>query len=202
MLAMALAVNPRANSQRKCQRLRSIGSRLVRYRVARSSVLRWGARWIERDMHRFVQHYGTTAYKFFACLMTVIWKVGQPAVIHSSCVAEELAADVLTREAEAILDQQGVKANFDDLYDAFFEDLGFEYLFDETYDGIKKADFAETMGITNLAFADWFKRFGPPDTFGYTEVHPYAQDNGGSDTAGDSNTPSDADTDANRDDMG
>ncbi|HEV8191565.1 MAG TPA: hypothetical protein VGP82_08780, partial [Ktedonobacterales bacterium] len=95
----------------------------------------------------------------------------------------------------------GVKANFDDLYDAFFEDLDFAYLYDEAYDGIEKADIAETIGITNLAFADWFKRFGPPDTFGYSEVHPYAQDGGESDTTDDNNATSDANSDAEVDEM-
>ncbi|HEV8191410.1 MAG TPA: hypothetical protein VGP82_07975 [Ktedonobacterales bacterium] len=148
-----------------------------------------------------LKYDGAFARRFLACLMTVIWKLGQPAVIHPSCVAEELAADVLIREAEAILDQQSVKAHFDDLYDAFFEDLDFEYLYDDAYDGIEKADIAETMGITNLAFADWFKRFGRPDTFSYTEVHPYAQDDGGTVTTDDDSSPSDANTDANIDDM-
>jgi hypothetical protein len=31
------------------------------------------------------------------------------------------------------------------------------------------------MGITHLAFAEWFERFGPPASSTYTEAHPYAQ---------------------------
>ncbi len=147
-----------------------------------------------------LKYSGAFARKFFACLMTVVWKLGQPTAIPLSCVAEELAADVLIREAEALLDQRGVKANFDDLYDALFEDLDFEYLYDDAYDGIEKDDIAETMGITNLAFADWYTRFGPPDTFGYTEVHPNAQESGESDITG-NDAASDANTDANIDDM-
>jgi hypothetical protein len=49
--------------------------------------------------------------------------------------------------------------------------------YDETYDGIEVSDDVAEMGITKLAFAEWFEHFGPPETSGYAEVHPYAQDN-------------------------
>src|SRR5258708_465615 len=35
------------------------------------------------------------ARKFFVCLVTVIWKLGQSEPMRPSCVAEELAAHVL-----------------------------------------------------------------------------------------------------------
>jgi hypothetical protein len=38
------------------------------------------------------------------------------------------------------------------------------------------------MGIVYLAFDEWFKRFGPPDTSSYTEVHPFAREDMGPDT--------------------
>jgi hypothetical protein len=97
------------------------------------------------------------------------------------CVAEELAAHVLIREAAALLEGNGVHPNFDDFREAFFEDLDVEYLYDDAYDGIETSEIAEEMGITNLAFGEWFERFGPPETSSYTEVHPYAQDTGDSD---------------------
>ena len=102
---------------------------------------------------------GDFARKFFVCLITVIWKLGQREAVHPSCVAEELAAHILIRAA-------------------FFEDLDGEYLYDDASDGIETLEIAEGMGITNLAFGEWFERFGPPETSSYTEVHPYAQDNG------------------------
>jgi len=102
---------------------------------------------------------GDFARKFFVCLVTVIWKLGQREAFRPSCVAEELAAHILIRAA-------------------FFEDLDGEYLYDDASDGIETLEIAEGMGITNLAFGEWFERFGPPETSNYTEVHPYAQDNG------------------------
>lgn len=117
------------------------------------------------------------ARRFFVCLVTVVWKLGQRAPMRPSCVAEELAAHILIEEAEGLLEQDGIEAEFEDFEDLFFEDLDFAYLYDDAYDGIEKADIAEEMGITYLAFGDWFKRFGPPDSSGYTEVHPFARDN-------------------------
>jgi hypothetical protein len=118
------------------------------------------------------------ARKFFVCLITVIWKLGQREAVHPSCVAEELAAHILIREAEALLEGNGVQPDFADFRAAFFEDLDFAYLYDDASDGIETSEIAEGMGITNLAFGEWFERFGPPETSSYTEVHPYAQNNG------------------------
>jgi hypothetical protein len=112
--------------------------------------------------------------------MTIVWKLSQSQVIRPSCVAEELAAHILIQEAESLLELRGVPSEFDDFYDAFFKDLDFEYL----YDDIEKADIAETIGITYLAFAEWFERFGPPDSLSYPEVHPYAQAEYGNDNEG------------------
>ena len=128
-----------------------------------------------------LRYTGDFARKFFVCLVTVIWKLSQREAVRPSCVAEELAAHVLIREAEALLEVNGVHPDFDDFREAFFEDLDFEYLYDDAYDGIETSEVAEGMGITNLAFGEWFERFGPPETSSYTEVHPYAQDNGDSD---------------------
>lgn len=148
---------------------------------------------------RYRLHYTPAfARKFFMCLVTVVWKLGQAEIIRPPCVAEELAASILIQEAEALLEERGEAADFEAFYDSLFEDTDFEYLFDDAYDGIEKTDLAETMGMTNLAFADWFKRFGPPDTAGYTEVHPYTWANGD----GEASDESDANPDANLDDMG
>ncbi len=115
------------------------------------------------------------ARRFLACLLTAVWKLGQREPIRPSCVAEELAVHILLEEAEALAQDHGVEVDFDDFRDAFFEDLDFEFLYDDAYDGIETADIAEGMGIANLAFADWFERFGPPEGSDYTEVHPYAR---------------------------
>ncbi len=115
------------------------------------------------------------ARRFLACLLTAVWKLGQREAIRPSCVAEELAVHLLLEEAEALSQEHGIDVDFDDFRDTFFEDLDFEFLYDDAYDGIETADIAEGMGITNLAFADWFERFGPAEGSSYTEVHPYAR---------------------------
>jgi hypothetical protein len=123
------------------------------------------------------------ARKFFMCLVTVAWKLGQREPLRLSCVAEELAAHVLLQEAEAFADERSQIVDYSSFRDMLFEDLDFEFLYDEAYDGIE----GKTMGITHLPFAEWFERFGPPDGSTYTEVHPYAQpeDNGAAETSSD-----------------
>src|SRR5262245_7977967 len=46
--------------------------------------------------------------RFFVCLVTVVWKLGQTEPMRPSCMAEELATHILMREAEGLLDQDGV----------------------------------------------------------------------------------------------
>ena len=125
------------------------------------------------------------ARRFFVCLVTVVWKLGQREPIRLSCVAEELAAHVLLLEAEAIAEEHDQAVDYSSFRDTLFEDLDFEFLYDETYDGIEGTELGETMGITHLPFAEWFERFGPPASSTYTEVHPYAQQdvNGASETS-------------------
>jgi hypothetical protein len=114
------------------------------------------------------------------CLSTVIWKLGQREQMRPSCVAEELAAHLLLQEAEALTEERDEPLNFDSFRDTFFEDLDFEFLYDETFDGIERTDVGDAMGITHLPFAEWFERFGPTAASAYTEVHPYAQASGDS----------------------
>ena len=102
-----------------------------------------------------------------------------------SCVAEELAAHVVLQEAEAFAEEQDQAIDYSNVRDTLFEDFDFEFLYDETYDGIERTELGEVMGITHLPFAEWFERFGPPANSTYTEVHPYAQPevNGASETS-------------------
>lgn len=157
---------------------------------------------------------GEFARKFFMCLVTVVWKLGQAEIIHLSCVAEELATHVLIQEAEAYLEGHGIQPDFSAFYDAYFKDTDFEFLYDNKHDGIEQSEIAETMGFANLAFTDWFKRFGPPETDGYTEVHPYivsssifpysswVDDGDDDDSHEDKNDESDTNTDTNLDGIG
>ncbi len=66
-----------------------------------------------------------------------------------------------------------MEADFGVFEDSFFEDLDFEYLYDDAYDGIETADVAAVMGITNLAFGEWFEPFAGAEESDFTKVHPY-----------------------------
>ncbi len=81
----------------------------------------------------------------------------------------------MLQEAEAVAEEQDQAVDYSSLHDTLFEDVDFEFLYDETYDGIERTELGETMGITHLPFAEWFERFGPPGSSTYTEAHPYAQ---------------------------
>ena len=110
--------------------------------------------------------------RFCWCALTVIWKLGQRKRLSLSCVAEELAAHLLIQQAGAVLEQDGHAADFGLLEEYLFEDLDFEFLYDNSSDGIERSAVAETIGMENLPFADWFERFGAPDNHAYAEPHP------------------------------
>lgn len=114
--------------------------------------------------------------RFYACLLTVVWKLGQRERIPLSSVAEELAAHILIQEAIGVLEGEGEEADFGAFEQELFEDLDFEMLYDNAYDGIEETAFAEELGVVNLAFADWFTSFGSPDSDTYPEPHPLAWD--------------------------
>jgi hypothetical protein len=114
------------------------------------------------------------ARKFFVCVSTVVWKLGQHQPIGLSCVAEELAAHVLIGEAEALLeDEYGEKADFGTFEDVLFEDLDFELLYSNAHDGIEESELGGQMGVVNLVFPDWFKGFRSPGDANFTDVHLY-----------------------------
>lgn len=112
--------------------------------------------------------------QFIVCFVTITWKLAQAKHTLFASLAEELAAWTLVREAQRLLqdDLEGAtdKDNLDAFIDEIFEDTDFEFLFDDAYDGIDETAVGEAMGMTSLAFDDWFKPFsGGPDRI----VHPY-----------------------------
>lgn len=115
--------------------------------------------------------------RFDMCLLTVIWKLGQRQRILLSCVAEELAAYSLIQVATGILETTDEETDFNAFKELLFEDIDFELLYDNAFDGIEETQLAEKLGIANLAFADWFTSFGSPGSDTYPEPHPLAWDN-------------------------
>lgn len=118
--------------------------------------------------------------KFAVCIITVMWKLAQPEHMMLSSLAEELAAWVIIQEAKRQLEEESaaeVENAFDEFIDAYFEDTDLEYLYEDRYDGIEETELAQIMGISGLAFKDWFSPFSnePART-----PHPYVLEEGSS----------------------
>jgi hypothetical protein len=112
--------------------------------------------------------------QFAVCIITVAWKMAQPEHKPLSSVAEELAAWAIVKEAESLLEQDEEGEAPDDAFgefiDLYFEDLDFHFLFEDKYDGIDETPVGERLGMSSLAFDDWFKPFSEePDRV----AHPY-----------------------------
>lgn len=114
------------------------------------------------------------AREFTVCLIVVTWKLAQAEPARLSCLAEELAASALIKEAEGILrDEKGVKdADFGAFEDALFEDTDFEYLFTAGADGIDASEVGVQLGMASLGFDEWFT----PYTASRGAVHPYLEE--------------------------
>lgn len=113
----------------------------------------------QRYMYRYTPRF---LRKFAICVITVAWKLAQPEHMMLSSLAEELAAWVIIQEARRQLTDESdeeIENPFDTFIDAYFEDTDFEYLYDDSYDGIDETELAQDMGILSLAFKDWFSPF-------------------------------------------
>jgi hypothetical protein len=88
--------------------------------------------------------------------------------------AEELAAWAIIHKSKVFLDAvEGgaeVENPFSVFIDGYFEDTDLLFLIYNTFDGIDEAQAAQVLGISSLAFNDWFQPFsdGP-----YRIPHPY-----------------------------
>jgi hypothetical protein len=124
---------------------------------------------------RYLYKYTPLFYKKFAvCVITVAWKLAQPRHMPLSSVAEELAAWAIIKEAQALTEEdedgEAIKEILEKFIDVYFEDLNFQFLFDNAYDGIDKIEAGEMLDMTSLAFEDWFKPFSDKP---YRIAHPY-----------------------------
>jgi len=131
-----------------------------------------------RYLPRYTQGF---LHRFFVCMVTVAWKLAQPTYIPLACVAEELAAHAIIQQAQVSLDMHGHDPDMGVVYDLFFEDLDFEYLFDDAYDGIDETELARTMGMTSLTFDEWFVPFRGNEDPHFGAVHPFVQEESNAD---------------------
>ncbi|WP_406063583.1 hypothetical protein OG462_33845 [Streptomyces sp. NBC_01077] len=102
------------------------------------------------------------------------------------CLAEELVLKILLQQTHATLDLYGllsddVADSLDRFADGVYEDMDFEWLYDESNDGIDEDPALAGTGITPLTIGTWFTPFGDG-----SYVHPYAVDEeAGRQSAGD-----------------
>lgn len=120
------------------------------------------------------------ATQFVVCLIVATNKMSNAEDIGEgmfSCVAEELAAHLVIREAEGLLfalrrerGSSEIQTDFPDLYELLFEDIDFEWLYEHDTDGIERDNAAvQFLGIAYLEFGRWFEPFAD------RSVHPYVE---------------------------
>lgn len=124
---------------------------------------------------RFLSKYSPLFCKRFAvCILTVAWKLAQPKHHPLSSVAEELAAWAIVNQARAVIEmERGTEAAeqaFGDFINAYFEDTDFLVLFEESLDGLDESPADQNVGMTSLAFANWFRPLSMDPS---RTAHPY-----------------------------
>ncbi len=107
--------------------------------------------------------------KFLVCLASVGLKMRLADWHMLGCVAEELALYATIQLAEILLEEKGIDADFDDLYELAFEDEDYRFLYSEAMDGLGDLNSETGLAIAHLRFGEWFIPFNPPRI-----THPYA----------------------------
>ena len=124
---------------------------------------------------RYLHRYTPLFYKQFAiCVITVAWKLAQPEHMPLSSLAEELAAWAIIEQAKVLTeeekDTEAIEEALETFIDVYFEDLDFQFLFDNAYDGIDDDEVGRMLGMSSLALDDWFKPFSDEPS---RIAHPY-----------------------------
>ena len=106
--------------------------------------------------------------------MTVGYKLAQPEPPQPllSCTAEELALHALIENANMILKEDGVEADFGLFIDDAFQDFDYKFLYNLEMDGVEDTEVGIQHGIGRLHFDEWFIPFDNAAT----AVHPYLID--------------------------
>lgn len=111
--------------------------------------------------------------RFLITLMTVGYKLAlaEPPAPLLSCVAEELALDMLIKVASERLKVLASTPDFELFKDLAYQDSDYEYLYELSLDGIEDSPVGVEHGIANLHFDEWFMPFDNAQT----PVHPYCE---------------------------
>jgi hypothetical protein len=99
------------------------------------------------------------ARQFLVCASAVADDLVQPGNRRPACVGEELALHALVDQAEAVLVAAGEDPSLEDFREAACEDFDCLLLFEMRFDGFEDSAVADSLGMSNLRFEDWFKPF-------------------------------------------
>lgn len=111
------------------------------------------------------------AQRFLVAVVSVGLKLAMDEAAVLSSVAEELACNAIMQEAEAWLELEGKKADFEAFRADVYQDFDSELLLSPEFDGVEHSGIIAAGGMANLAFKHWFVPFdnAPP-------VHPYTDE--------------------------
>ena len=123
------------------------------------------------------------ARRYFLCLATIVWKLGQERWLLPACRAEELALDAIVREAEGQLGRDraprgGTPWPEDDLggfTDAAQWDTDFAFMFDPAFADIDQTAAGRLTGMGSFDLADAFRPFAEHEADADLFPHPYAR---------------------------
>jgi hypothetical protein len=73
-------------------------------------------------------------------------------------------------EAERLLEEEGVKADFGGFEDVYLQDADVDLLYNLAFDGIEDSETGDELGLDHLRFENWFKPF----LNATPAVHPYS----------------------------
>ncbi|MGW7518711.1 hypothetical protein ACWGJ2_24300 [Streptomyces sp. NPDC054796] len=126
---------------------------------------------------RYVLRYDERfARRFLVTVVAMTTRFTDGSFQQLTCVAEELALKFLLDQATVTLDSfgllsPGVSEALECFADEIYEDRDFEWLYDDSMDGIDEDPAADSLGVTPLGIASWFKPFGRG-----RRGHPFALD--------------------------
>jgi hypothetical protein len=99
------------------------------------------------------------AQQFLESASAVADELIQPGHRQPACVGEELALHALIDHAEAVLVAAGEDPSLEDFREAACEDFDCLLLFEMRFDGFEDSAVADSLGMSNLRFEDWFTPF-------------------------------------------
>ncbi|MET8330641.1 hypothetical protein [Streptomyces sp. NPDC005181] len=144
-----------------------------------------GPLWLLDDLpSRYALQYDELfARRFLVTAIALTTRFTDGSFQQLGCLAEELVLKLLLEQAQVTLDlygllDDGVSAALDSFADGVYEDMDFEWLYDDSVDGIDEDPAVEPLGITPMGIGSWFTPFNDG-----RYVHPYAADEPSDETA-------------------